>query len=232
MSTERRALTGVTSMAARRILDEVARDFAATHGVDVSFAAMGGVEAARRMREGSGADLVALASAALDALGREGRLAAGLRVDYAASGIAVAVRAGAESPDLSSESAVRAAMLRARRIAYSTGPSGDHVRGLWRRWGLEEAMAERAVQAPPGVPVAGLVASGEADLGLQQESELIGAPGIAIAGPLPPGLQLTTVFSAAAAADCSDPASAQAFLAYLASPQAEAAIRRQGMAPV
>ena len=80
-------------------------------------------------------------------------------------------------------------MLDARRICYSTGPSGDHLKALCETWGLANSVLARALVAPPGVPVATLVANGDADLGFQQLSELIGQPGIEIAGPLPPGFR-------------------------------------------
>ena len=87
-------------------------------------------------------------------------------------------------------------MLEARRICYSTGPSGDHLKALCEKWGVTESVVARALVAPPGVPVASLVARGDADLGFQQLSELIGQPGIEIVGALPPEIQAVTVFSA------------------------------------
>ena len=152
------------------------------------------------------------------------------RVDYAVSGIALAVRSGAARPDLSSEAAARAALLGANRVAYSTGPSGDHVQALWRRWGVAEALLERGVLAPPGVPVASLVASGEADIGLQQLSELMGAEGIEIAGPLPQPIQLTTTFAAAATGRRPGMVGpARDFLTFLRAPSAASVIARHGM---
>ena len=84
-------------------------------------------------------------------------------------------------------------MLDARKLCYSTGPSGDHLKALCEKWGVAP---ERVLIAPPGVPVATLVANGDADLGFQQLSELIGQPGIEVVGPLPPEIQAVTVFSA------------------------------------
>ena len=87
-------------------------------------------------------------------------------------------------------------MLEARRICYSTGPSGDHLKALCEKWGVAESVLGRALMAPPGVPVASVVARGDADLGFQQLSELIGQPGIEVLGPLPPEIQAVTIFSA------------------------------------
>jgi molybdate transport system substrate-binding protein len=91
--------------------------------------------------------------------------------------------------------------------------------------------SERVLIAPPGVPVATLIANGDADLGFQQLSELIGQPGIEIAGPLPPEIQAVTVFSAGISMNSADPEGARAFVAYLASAETEGAKRRHGMEP-
>ena len=148
------------------------------------------------MRAGEPADVVALASKVMDSLEAEGHIAKGSIVDFARSEIGIAVPAGSPRPGVESEQAVRRAMTEARRICYSTGPSGDHLRALCEKWGVTEAVLQRALVAPPGVPVASLVARGEADLGFQQLSELIGQPGIEVVGPLPPEIQSVTVFSA------------------------------------
>ena len=103
---------------------------------------------------------------------------------------------------------------------------------LFARWGIADQIAPRMVQAPPGVPVGALVARGEVALGFQQLSELLHVPGITIAGPLPAAIQITTTFSAGVGAQSPQTDAARALLAYLASPQAADAKRRQGMAPV
>src|SRR5690606_25354648 len=98
-------------------------------------------------------DAVVLAAGAIDDLIAAGRLVPGSRVDLATSAIAAGVRAGAPRPDIGSEGAVKDAVLAARRVGYSTGPSGTHLEQLFDRWGLTEALRDRLVQAPPGVPV-------------------------------------------------------------------------------
>jgi molybdate transport system substrate-binding protein len=150
---------------------------------------------------------------------------------FARSEIAVAVRAGSARPNLESVAAVRQAMTEARRLCYSTGPSGDRVKALCETWGLSDTVLKRALLAPPGVPVASLIARGDADLGFQQLSELIGQPGIEIAGPLPPEIQAVTVFSAGVASQSADAAAASAFIAFLASAETGETKRRHGMAP-
>jgi molybdate transport system substrate-binding protein len=225
-------LTGITSMATRHILEGLALEFSRRSGIAVSLTAMGGVEAQKRLREGIGADLVLLASSAIERLEAEGRLVRGSRTDYARSVVALAVTAGTRHPPVATVEEVRDAMLAARRVAYSTGPSGDHLEALWEAWGIARAMGPRALLAPPGVPVAQFLASGEADLGLQQYSELLDQPGIEILGPLPDEIQPATVFSGAIGATSKEIDAASAFLSFISSPGAAAAIRRGGMHPL
>jgi molybdate transport system substrate-binding protein len=102
---------------------------------------------------------------------------------------------------------------------------------LCKRWGIHEAVSQRALLAPPGVPVATLLASHDADLGFQQLSELIDALGIDIVGPLAPEIQAVTVFSAGICSASTKPDAARSVIDYLASREAEAAKRRHGMEP-
>jgi molybdate transport system substrate-binding protein len=172
-----------------------------------------------------------LAADAIDRLVRSGHVVAGSRVDLARSGVAVAVRAGAPRPAIGSEDAVRQAVRSARAVGYSSGPSGAHITRLFERWGIAQEMSGRAVQAPPGVPVGTLVARGEVELGFQQLSELLHVEGIEVLGTLPPAIQSLTVFSGGICAAAQQPAAAREFLAFLATPAAADAKRRQGMEP-
>ncbi len=122
-------------------------------------------------------------------------------------------------------------MLAARKVGYSTGPSGVYLARLFERWGIAETIAARLVQAPPGMPVGTLIGRGEVELGFQQMSELVGLPDIDIVGPLPPDVQLITVFSAATCRGSTRPDAVKAFFAFLAQPEADAARRRHGLEP-
>jgi molybdate transport system substrate-binding protein len=161
----------------------------------------------------------------------EGHVLAGSRVDFVRSGIAIAIRAGASRPSIEDEETVKQAILAAPKISYSTGPSGNHLQRLWTRWGLADVIAERIVQAPPGVPVGALVARGDADLGFQQLSELMNVPGIEVLGPLPDDIQSVTVFSAAVSRTTQKADEARGFAAYLASPETAEVKGRNGMKP-
>ncbi|QTN30665.1 substrate-binding domain-containing protein [Rhodoferax sp. AJA081-3] len=219
-------------MATRLLLGELAAAHTARSGQAVHIESVGGVDAARRVVAGEAFDVVVLASDAIDKLVTTGHLRADSKVDLVHSGVAVAVRAGTPPPDISSEAAVRQAVLAASTLAYSTGPSGVALAELFERWGIAEQIKDRIVTAPPGVPVGSLVASGAVALGFQQLSELLHVEGIAIVGPLPPAIQITTTFSAAITTACTRVEDARALLAYMASADAAAAKRRQGMVPV
>ena len=223
-----RRLGGLSSMATRRILTDLAREYERRYRVKVEIRSMGGVEAAKLARAREAMDIVVLASKVMGALEAEGHLAKGDTRDFARSEIGIAVRAGVRPPSVADEEAVKQAILDARKICYSTGPSGDHLKALCEKWGVP---LMRALVAPPGVPVATLVANGDADLGFQQLSELIDQPGIEIAGPLPPEIQAVTVFSAGISTMSQDPEGAREFVAYLASSETADAKRHHGMEP-
>lgn len=224
-------ITALSSMATRHILADLARDYERLNGIRVDIRSMGGVEAAKLVRTGEPTDVVVLASKAMQGLEAEGHIVKGSIMDFARSEIAIAVPTGAPRPHVASEQAVRQAMLEARRICYSTGPSGDHLKALWQKWGVAECVLGRALMAPPGVPVASLVARGDADLGFQQLSELIGQPGIEILGPLPPESQALTIFSAGLSSASHQREAARAVVAYMASAETGDTKRRYGMEP-
>ena len=224
-------LTGISSMATRHILAELAARYQETTWQAVAFTSTGGVDAARRVRAGEPIDIVILASDAMAQLEAEGHVTVGSRADFARSGMAVAVRSRAQAPAIDKAEAVKQAILGARKIGYSTGPSGDHLMRLCEQWGIREVVAANLVKAPPGVPVGALLAQGEVDLGFQQLSELRDLPGIDIVGSLPPEIQATTVFTAGLCRACAQADAARALLAYLTSPQANEAKLRGGMDP-
>lgn len=218
-------------MATRRVLARLAAAYSAASGTAVRFESVGGVDAARRIRAGEPFDLAVLASDAIDRLIAEGHLAAETKTDVARSQVAAAVRAGAARPEIGSEQALRAALLAAERIGYSTGPSGEALLRLLERWGIAACVRPRLVQAPPGVPVAKLVADGEADLGFQQLSELLDEPGVEVLGTLPQGAAAATVFSAARCSASRHREAVASLLEFLRSPQATEAKRLCGMEP-
>jgi len=183
------------------------------------------------VQAGEAFDVVLLAADAIDKLIAAGHVQAGSRVDLVRSPVAVAVKAGAPLPDIGTEDAVRHAVLAARSISYSTGPSGVYLVKLFERWGIAAEVQGKLVQAPPGVPVGSLVARGEVELGFQQLSELMHLDGISVVGLLPPAIEFITTFSAGLGVHGRQPEAVRALLAWLTSPEAAAAKRRHGMEP-
>lgn len=215
-------LSAISSMAMRQVLAELVEAYGPQEAIALE--AAGGVDVLRRIEAGEAFDVVVLAREAIDRLAAGGRVDPASRVDLARSRAALAVRAGAPHPRIDTGAAVRDALAGAR-VAYSTGPSGRHLLRLVERWGI----APRLVEAPPGIPVARLLACGEADIGMQQASELLGQPGIAVIGVLPPEIEEVTVFAGAVGSASARRDGATGFLAHCASPAAAAAKRRHGM---
>ena len=218
-------------MATRQVLDELARAYEQRSGQPVQVTSIGGVDAAKRVAAGEPFDFVVLAADAIDKLIAGGSVVAGSRVDLVDSGVSIAVQAGAPRPEISTEEALKRAVLAAPTVGYSTGPSGVALVKLFERWGIAQTLQGRLVQAQPGIPVGALVARGEVALGFQQLSELIHLEGITVLGPMPAAVQITTTFSGALCKASPRGEAVQALLAFMASPDAGAAKRRNGMEP-
>ena len=231
----------LSSMATRHLLADLASAFsdAIDRGPDlvrsahpaIEVVSMGGVDAARRVAAGEPFDGVVLAAAAIDRLIAQGHVVAGSRVDIVRSPMAVAVRMGEARPPIDTEDAIRQAVVAAQSIGYSTGPSGDHLMALFDRWGIAADVKDRLVQARPGIPVASLVADGEAALGFQQLSELMNVEGVDVVGLLPAAIQGTTTFSGGIARVSAQAARVREVLAFMASPAMAEIKRQNGMEP-
>ena len=218
-------------MATRRLLAELAHGYRQHCDIEVGFESVGGVDAATRVQAGEPFDVVVLAADAIDKLIAGGSVLAGSRVDLVRSPVAIAVGAGATRPDISSEDALRRAVLAAASVGYSTGPSGTALLELFERWGIAGEIRDRLVKAPAGVPVAKLVADGTVEIGFQQLSEMLGQPGIDVVGAMPAGCEIVTTFSGGVCAASTRADEVRALLAWLQSPATTEAKRRQGMDP-
>jgi molybdate transport system substrate-binding protein len=221
----------LSSMATRDVLREMASRYQADTGRTVMTEAAGGVDIAKRVHVGETVDVVVLASNAIDTLIAEKKLISGSRIDLVKSGIAIAIRANRPPPLVGTEDEVKSAVLAAGSLSYSTGPSGVYLEKLFERWGILEGIRNRVVVPPPGVSVGSLVASGTAELGFQQFSELKNVPYIEVLGPLPPAIQSVTIFSGGISVSCADHSAARQLLAFMASPATAAVKLRYGMEP-
>jgi molybdate transport system substrate-binding protein len=223
-----KTLDVMSSIATREAYLELVPRFEQESRVEVKTSWVGGAEIAKRLHAGATPDLVIMASAAIDDLVKEGLLAAGSRVDLASSVIGVAIAPGAPRPDLSSEESLRAAVMQAPKVAYSSGPSGVYLAGVFERWGVPR---EKLIQTAPGQPAGEVAARGEAQLAFQQVSELLPVKGIEFVGPIPAQMQLVTIFSAGMHAGARNAPGARALTRFITSPDAAPTLRRHGLEP-
>jgi molybdate transport system substrate-binding protein len=183
-----------------------------------------------RLRGSEAADVVVLTREGLDDLAAEGIVVADSRIDLARSYIGIAVRAGADHPDISTEPALRATLLGAR-VAYSRiGASGIFFAQLIERMGIASEVNAKARIVPSGFTAEQLV-SGEADLAVQQISELKQVAGVEVIGPIPHQMQSPAVFSAGRLAASKRVVQADELLNYLASPEVAPVLRASGLEP-
>ena len=182
-----------------------------------------------RLARGETTDVVIVVGYALDGLIKTGKVAADSRTDLAWSPIAMAVRAGAPKPDISTVEAFKRALIAAKSIAHSDSASGVYLStDLFGRLGVLEQIKGKLYKSP-GEPVGRVVARGQAEIGFQPVSELRPHPGIDIVGPIPAELQIVNVFRAGIAANAREPEAARALIAFLVSPAARPAILESGM---
>ena len=219
----------LSSLAIKEAYLELQPQFEKKSGHEVQTEWLGMVDILQRVKAGESADLVIASQKALGELKSLGKVEA--VVDLAKSGVAVAVKKGAKRPDIGSADAVKRALLTARSIGYSSGPSGVYLAELFQKWGVAEALQPKIRQTPPGTAVGPLVARGEVEIGFQQMSELLPTAGIDILGPLPAEIQVITTFSGGVHVAAKDADAARAWLAFITSPQSAAVLRKHGMEP-
>ncbi len=184
-----------------------------------------------RLARGEPDDVLIMVGYALDGLIKDGRAAPGSKVDLARSSIGLSVRAGAPKPDIGTVDKLRAALLAAKSVAYSDSASGVYIeRELFKKLGIEEQMRGKA-RMIPATPVGEIVARGEAELGFQQESELLPIPGAVFVGLLPAEVQSVTVFSAGIATGAKQPEEGRRLIRYLASAEAASVLTKMGLQP-
>jgi molybdate transport system substrate-binding protein len=210
---------------------ELVPQFESTSGNKVAATWTGSADIRKRIGAGEAFDLVIVGAPDIDAFVKDGKMMPGSRVDIASSGVGMAVKAGSPRPDISSSEAVKKALLSARAVAYSTGPSGVYVQRLFDRLGIADQMKDKSKQTAPGVRVAQYIANGEAELGFQQVSELVHEAGIDFLGPLPAEIQNVTVYSSGIPIGSNASEPAKALQAFLSAPSAAPIFRKNGMDP-
>lgn len=223
------AIRVLSTLALKGAVYALASQFQAAGGarIDADFAPT--LALLTRLRAGEAADVVILTREGLDEVAREGRVDAGSCVDLARSWVGIAVKAGAPQPDIATEAALRAALLGARSVAYSRlGASGILFAKLIEQLGIASDINAKAVIIQQGFTAEKLV-TGEADLAVQQISELKQIDGIEVVGPIPRDLQTPAVFSAGRTAATSKPEEADRLLRFLASAEVAPVLRESGL---
>ena len=229
-------IDAMITTAMKAAVDELAPPFERANGhvLRITYGPSGGL--ARRLNAGEGADLIVVDSKALDELIKQGKVVGG-RTDVARTGIGIAVRKGAPKPDVSSPEALKRALLAARTVGHAAPAGGSitaaHIERVFRRLGIAAEMTPKVKLAAggPNGRVSVLVSSGEAEIGLQQVSELMSNPQVEVIGMLPAELQLTTIYSAGVTTSAREAEAARALIKALTAPSAAAIYKVKGLDP-
>jgi molybdate transport system substrate-binding protein len=228
MTTGKTAIKVLTSNSMRAVMDELGPQFERASGHKISISYDPAKLMLNRIRSGEPADVAILGSGAIDELAKEGLIAADTCAIVARCGIGMAVRAGAAKPDIASVEAFKRTLLGAKSIAYTI--DGMHFAGLIERLGIAGSLKDSSRRRSGGL-IGELVASGEAEIAIQQIPELMAVTGIDLVGPIPPELQKITLVSAGVFRDALEPQAARALIGFLSTPVAAAVIRSKGLEP-
>ena len=221
------ALTVMMSLAFKPAYLALLPEFERTTGCQVETIRAASADIPQRLAAGEIVDVVIGSARSIDGMIEAGNLVQP-RFDLATCGVGAAVKAGAPKPDISTADALKQAVLNARSVVYSHGPSGVYLARLFERMGIAEAIASK-VKRVKGVPAGESVACGEAELGFQQMSELLPVEGLDIIGPLPAEVQEITLFSAALHTRSPHRENARALIDHLCGPAAASIIESTGM---
>jgi molybdate transport system substrate-binding protein len=221
----------LSTQATEQAYRELVPQFEKASGHTVTTIFTGTLDLQKRIAAGETYDLILMAGPAIDDFIKSGTIVPGSRVDIARSGVGVAVRSGAPKPDIGSTQAVKKTLLAAKSIGYSTGPSGVYLTDLFQRLGVAEEIKGKLKQTPTGIFVGSIVASGEAEIGFQQVSELSNFPGVDFVGPLPTDIQQITVFSTGIQVGAKHVEAANAWVKFLTAPAAATAFKTKGLEP-
>jgi molybdate transport system substrate-binding protein len=225
------ALKVLSTLAVQGALPALAARYEQATGeaIAIEFAPTNGLLA--RITAGETADIAVLTRSAIDDLAQRGVLLSDGIADIAISLVGIAVKAGAPKPEIGDIESLKATLLAAKSIAYSKiGASGVFFADLIQRLGIAEAVNAKATIIPTGL-TGELAARGKTELAIQQLSELMLVAGVDIVGPLPPGAESVTTFSAGVFAAASVPRAARDCIRSLKSPDAARALVAAGLQP-
>ena len=221
----------LASAAVRDAYLELLPQFEKATGNKVTVEWSGSPDIQKRIVAGEAADVVILGNSGTEELIRQGKVVPGSRTNFARSGVGVAVRQDAPTPDISSADAVKNAVLAAKSVAYSAGASGAYIVNMFQKMGILDEAKAKAATVKPGESVGAVVARGDAEIGFQQISELIPVRGIRYLGPLPPEIQNVTVFSGSVHSGTKELDVATALIKFLTAPAAIAVLTKHHLEP-
>ena len=186
----------------------------------------------KRIEGGEAFDLAIITPGVITNLAGKGKVVGDSRVNVARVGVGIVVKEGAPAPDVGSVDAFKKALLAAKTVAYidpaSGGSSGIYLTGLFDKLGIAGDIKPKA-KLKQGGYVADLIASGEAELGLHQISEILPVKGVKLVGPLPAEIQNYTTYAAAVGTEAKQADAARALIKILAGPEAESVLKSRGM---
>jgi molybdate transport system substrate-binding protein len=221
----------LSTQATEEAYRELVPQFEKASGHKVTTTFTGTLDANKRLAAGESYDLLIMSAPSIDEHVKTGKLVAGSRVDLAKSGVGAGVKAGAPKPDIRTVDALKKTLLAAKSIGYSTGPSGIYVVTMFQKMGIADEIKNKLKQTPTGVFVGSIIASGEAEIGFQQVSELSFFPGIDYVGPIPAEVQLITVFSAGIPTGTKQADAAKALVSFITAPAAAAIFKKHALDP-
>jgi molybdate transport system substrate-binding protein len=214
------------------VLAAIAPSFERSTGHALSVQANASAILQEDIARGERFDVVVLIASHLDAVQAAGRIDPATRADIARAGLGLAVRSGRPKPDIGTVNAFKAALVNAGSVAYALrGASGPHFMAVCERLGMADQVRAKGRTMASG-NIAELVASGEAEIAVQQLSELMAVKGVDVAGALPPEVDLVSTISAAVSADARDVGAAEALMAFLRNAETQRVIKARGLAPV
>jgi molybdate transport system substrate-binding protein len=224
-----------STIAMRGALEQLVPQFQKQSGQTIALTWGTAALLTRRIAAGEPADVAILTRANIDALAKDGKIAPGSDATLASSGIAIAIKAGAPKPDISTPEALKQTLLDAKSVAYSDpsagGASGVYFATLLDKLGIADAMKAKTRHPSAGGNSARLVASGEAALAVQQKSEIMSVTGVDIVGLLPGDLNKITEFAAGVTAGSKSPDAGKALIKFLQSPDALKVFEASGFGP-
>ena len=183
----------------------------------------------RRIEQGEPFDLAVLVNFQADDLIKKGKLVADSRADVMRSGIGVAVKRGAQMPDISTVEAFKRTLLAAKSITYlKEGASTLHLVKVFAQLGIADALKPKTIM-PSTEAVSEMVAAGEAEIGIIVIPNILSVPGAELVGPLPPEIQSWITFTAAVSPNSPNQQAARDVIKLMRSPAGVQSIKAKGM---